>query len=216
MKAAPRASGSRPTIYRPLPRRFFARNTVQVARALLGQFLVHETRLGRVVGRIVETEAYRGPLDPASHAYRRTARSEVMYGEPGVAYIYFSYGMHYCMNVVTEGRGRAGAVLLRAVEVVERADSAGSGQHGRAGPRAGSIPSRLAAGPGRVTAAMRVGPAHNGADLTRPPLYLARGDRPAGRIVTGPRVGISLAQTRPWRFGIAGHPSLSRPFRAPL
>lgn len=177
---------------------------------------MHETPSGLVVGRIVETEAYRGSLDPASHAYRRTARSEVMYGEPGVAYIYFSYGMHYCMNVVTEGRERAGAVLLRALEMVEGAESTGSGQHGRAVPRTGHMPSRQAAGPGRLTAAMRVGPAHNGADLTNPPLYLARGDRPAGKIVTGRRVGISLAQDRPWRFGIAGHPSLSRPFRAPL
>lgn len=184
--------------YRPLARRFFARDTLVVARALLGHLLVHETPNGRRVGRIVEVEAYRGPRDPASHAYRRTARSAIMYGRPGAAYVYFTYGMHYCANVVTEARGRAGAVLLRAVEPVEGI-------------------SRLASGPGRLTRAMEIGPQHNGADLTRRPLYVADGG-PArhrltrGRIVTGPRIGISTAIDRPWRFGIKGHRALSKPF----
>lgn len=205
----PPARTSRPVVrgrspYRPLARRFFARDTVEVARELLGQFLVHETPAGRLVGRIVETEAYRGDRDPASHAYRRTARSEIMYGLPGIAYIYLSYGMHYCMNVVTEGHNRPGAVLLRALEVLEGPLSGGQ-EHD----------ARLAAGPGRLTAVMRVGPRHNGADLTRPPLYVARGAFP-GAIVSGRRIGISTAQARRWRFGIAGHPSLSRPFRPPL
>ncbi|MGH2375238.1 MAG: DNA-3-methyladenine glycosylase [bacterium] len=191
--------------YQPLPRRFFARDTVRVARALLGQFLVHDTPAGRLVGRIVETEAYRGDRDPASHAYRRTARSEVMYGLPGIAYVYLSYGVHYCMNVVTEGRNRPGAVLLRALELVEGSPSGG---HTR--------DARLSSGPGRLTATMRVGPRHNGADLTRPPLYLARGEVSPDAIATGRRIGISTAQARRWRFGIAGHPSLSRPFRPPL
>ncbi len=184
--------------YRPLPRRFFARDTLLVARALLGHLLVHETRRGRRVGRIVEVEAYRGPRDPASHAYRLTPRSAIMYGRPGVAYVYFTYGMHYCANVVTEAQGQAGAVLLRAVEPVEGI-------------------SRAASGPGRLTGAMGIGPQHNGADLTRPPLYVADGG-PArrrmirGRIVVGPRIGISTAADRPWRFGIKGHPALSKPF----
>lgn len=190
---------------RPLPPHFFARDTVEVARALLGQLLVHETPAGRLVGRIVETEAYRGDRDPASHAYRRTARSEIMFGLPGIAYVYLSYGVHCCMNVVTETRNRPGAVLLRALEVLE-------------GPLSGKQEpdARLAAGPGRLTAVMRVGPQHNGANLTRPPLYVARGDQSPGAIVSGRRIGISSAQSRRWRFGIAGHPSLSRPFRPPL
>lgn len=176
-----------------------------VARELLGQFLVHETAAGRLVGRIVETEAYRGDRDPASHAYRRTARSEIMYGLPGIAYIYLSYGVHYCMNVVTESRNRPGAVLLRALEFVEGPTHGGQQRD-----------ARLAAGPGRLTAVMRVGPQHNGADLTRPPLYVARGNGSPGAIASGRRIGISSAQARRWRFGIAGHPSLSRPFRPPL
>jgi DNA-3-methyladenine glycosylase len=183
---------------RPLPRRFFARHTVTVARALLGQFLIHETPAGLLVGRIVETEAYRGRRDPASHAYRRTPRSEVMFGRPGVAYVYASYCVHHCLNVVSEGPERPGAVLLRALELL------------------GGRPARLASGPGRLTAAMWVGPRHNGADLTRPPLYLAHGDRSPGRIVSGPRIGISAARGRRWRFGVAGHPALSRRFPAPL
>ncbi len=194
--------------YRPLPRRFFARDTVRVARGLLGQVLVHETPAGRLVGRIVETEAYRGDRDPASHAYRRTARSEVMYGRPGIAYVYQSYGVHYCMNVVTEGHDRPGAVLLRALEMIEGPDALADALPAAAAPGA-----RAAAGPGRLTAAMRVGPHHNNADLTRPPLFLARGDGPPGLIATGTRIGISAARGRRWRFGIRGHPSLSRPFR---
>lgn len=184
---------------RPLPRRFFARDTVTVARALLGHLLVHHTPRGRRVGRIVEVEAYRGPRDPASHAYRATPRSLIMYGPPGMAYVYFTYGMHFCVNVVTETHGRAGAVLLRALEPVAGLDG------------------RAAAGPGRLTRAMGIDRRHNGSDLTRPPLYIADGGASRrrmtrGRIVAGPRVGITTATRRPWRFGIEAHGSLSRPF----
>jgi DNA-3-methyladenine glycosylase len=191
------------TRHGPLGRRFFARHSVVVARALLGHLLVHETPAGRLVGRIVETEAYRGVGDPASHAHRRTARSAIMFGRPGFAYVYFSYGMHYCLNVVTEPEGRPGAVLLRALEILEDVEGISRGT-GRA--------ARLAAGPGRLTAAMQVGPQHTGADLTTPPLFLAHGGRRAA-VVAGPRIGISAASSRPWRFGLAGHPALSRPFR---
>jgi DNA-3-methyladenine glycosylase len=195
--------------YRPLPRRFFARSAIDVARALIGTLLVHETAAGVRVGRIVETEAYCGADDPASHAFRRTARSEIMYGRPGVAYVYFSYGMHWCLNVVTDADGTAGAVLLRAVEPVEGASLM----------RRGAAPSdapRLASGPGRLTRAMGVTGRHNGTDLTGGALYVAAGGRRRGAVVTGPRVGISRAADRPWRFGLAGSPALSRPFRAAL
>jgi len=192
------------TRYGPLGRRFFARHSVVVARALLGHLLVHETPAGRLVGRIVETEAYRGVGDPASHAHRRTSRSAIMFGRPGFAYVYFSYGMHYCLNVVTEPEGRPGAVLLRALEILEDVKGISRGT-GRA--------ARLAAGPGRLTAAMQVGPQHTGADLTTPPLFLAHGGRRPATVIAGPRIGISTASSRPWRFGLAGHPALSRPFR---
>ncbi|MBI3998098.1 MAG: DNA-3-methyladenine glycosylase [Armatimonadetes bacterium] len=197
------------TSHRPLPRRFFARDTVLVARALIGHLLVHETPSGRLVGRIVETEAYRGADDPASHAYGRTPRSEIMFGIPGVAYVYSSYGMHSCLNVVTEAHGRPGAVLLRALEPLE-------GIHLMRRGRARVPVKWLASGPGRLAIAMRVGPQHNGRDLTTPPLYIAQGGRRSGRLVVGPRIGITVATDHPWRFGLEGHPALSRPFRAPL
>ncbi|MDR7556655.1 MAG: DNA-3-methyladenine glycosylase [Armatimonadota bacterium] len=199
---------TRPAPYRPLPRRFFARDAVVVARALLGCLLVHETPQGRLVGRIVETEAYRGPDDPASHAYRQTARSTIMYGPPGVAYVYFTYGMHWCLNVVTGGPGVPGAVLLRAVEPIE-----GEARMRRLRGVGPAVPAaRLAAGPARLTRAFGVDRRHNGADLTAPPLYLAAGGRRRGAVLAGPRVGVAAAHDRPWRFGLAGSPALSRPF----
>ncbi|MDR7523450.1 MAG: DNA-3-methyladenine glycosylase [Armatimonadota bacterium] len=190
---------------RPLPRRFFARAAPEVARGLLGCLLVHETSSGLLVGRIVEVEAYRGADDPASHAFRKTGRSAIMYGRPGIAYVYLSYGVHRCLNVVTDTEGVPGAVLLRALEPLE-----GIEIMRRRRPHVAVA--RLASGPGRLTLAMGVGLEHNGADLTRPPLYLAAGDRRGWRVVRGPRIGVSRAADRAWRFGLAGHRSLSRPF----
>jgi DNA-3-methyladenine glycosylase len=181
---------------------------VVVARALLGCLLVRETPRGRIVGRIVETEAYRGPDDPASHAYRRTPRSAIMYGPPGVAYVYFTYGMHWCLNVVTGSPGVPGAVLLRAAEPVE-----GAALMRRLRGVAPAVPAaRLAAGPARLARAFGVGPGDNGRDLTVPPFYLAAGERRRGAVRAGPRVGITAARDRRWRFGLGGSPALSRPF----
>jgi DNA-3-methyladenine glycosylase len=151
----------------------------------------------------VEVEAYCGPRDPASHAFRRTRRSEVMWGPPGTAYVYLSYGAHACMNVVTEPLGRPGAVLLRALEPV----------HGIAlmqRRRASDDPRHLASGPGRLTQAMGITLAHNRADLVAGPLYVARGSDPVGSIVATPRIGISVATDRRWRFVTPGSPFLSR------
>ncbi|HLQ63891.1 MAG TPA: DNA-3-methyladenine glycosylase [bacterium] len=187
----------------PLSRQFFARHTLRVARDLLGHFLVHDTPQGRVVGRIVEVEAYRGPTDPASHAFRRTPRSQIMWGRPGTAYVYFTYGNHFCMNVVTEPQGRAGAVLLRAVEPLDGTEIMRKNR--------GVHDDRLlASGPGRLTQAFGVSRTHNGADLARPPLYLARGRTARVRVRTGPRIGIRVAVARPWRYYIPDHPCLSR------
>ncbi len=193
----------RPKRLAPLSRAFFARHTLRVARDLVGHFLVHDTPRGRLVGRVVEVEAYRGPHDPASHAYRRTARSQIMWGRPGIAYVYFSYGNHYCLNVVTEPQGTAGAVLLRAVEPVDGTElmRANRGVHDDR---------MLASGPGRLAQAFGIGRAFNGADLTKPPLYLARGRTRRVPVRTSPRIGIRVATDRLWRFSIPGHPHVSR------
>jgi DNA-3-methyladenine glycosylase len=204
--AAPRSVESAappPPRGRRLGRAFFARATITVARDLLGCYLVHDTPRGRLAGRLVEVEAYLGPRDPASHAYRRTARSEVMWGPPGTVYVYLSYGNHACMNVVTEQEGTAGAVLLRAIEPASGIDEMAR----RRGTR---LPRLVGGGPGRLTEAMDVTLAHNRADLTRGRLYLLRGPRPR-RIVATPRVGISAAMEAPWRFVDAASPCLSRP-----
>ncbi len=188
---------------RPLTRRFFARPVLTVARDLLGHLLVHETPEGVVVGRIVETEAYRGADDPASHAYRLTPRSRIMAGPPGIAYVYFTYGNHYCLNVVTEPEGRAAAVLLRGVEPV-------AGIHLMAARRGTAHPRLLASGPGRLTEALGVMRRHNGWDLTRPPLFIAAGRPARRRIATSSRIGIRRAVDRPWRFYLKDSAYVSR------
>ena len=186
-----------------LPRAFFARPTVTVARALLGCYLVHDSPQGQAIGRLVEVEAYCGPRDPASHAFRRTRRSEVMWGPPGTAYVYLSYGAHACINVVTEPFGQPGAVLVRALEPV---DGIALMQRRR---RSDDL-LHLASGPGRLTQAMGITLAHNQTDLVTGPLYVARANDLVGRIATTPRIGISVATDRPWRFVVRGSPFLSR------
>jgi DNA-3-methyladenine glycosylase len=190
---------------RPLPPRFFARDTVAVARALLGQLLVSEVGGRRCLARIVETEAYVGPDDPACHAalWRRTARTEVMYGPPGFAYVYFTYGMHWCLNVVTGPEGYPAAVLVRAAAPLE-----GLATMRR---RRGAVPDRLlAAGPARLTEALGVDRRLYGHRLAEPPLWIAAGARvPPRRIVVGPRIGINVAADWPLRFHVRGDPCVS-------
>lgn len=195
---------------RPLGRAFYSRHAAVVARALLGRLLVFDGPDGRSGGVIVETEAYRGRGDPASHGHRgRTPRNAVMFGPAGHAYVYFIYGMHFCLNVVTEGPSIPGAVLLRAMEPelgIERMRA-----------RRGEMSvERLARGPGSLARALGLGREHDGLDLTRGPLWISdRAPRRSGRAVlaTG-RVGIRVAAERRWRFVLAGHPCASGP-RAP-
>ncbi len=196
-----------------LSRSFFAQSTLQVARELLGALVVRILGPSEVPGggsqpavlvaKLVEVEAYLGPQDPASHAYRRTPRSAIMWGSAGRAYVYFSYGNHFCMNVVTEPEGIAGAVLLRAAEPLE-------GVEVMQRLRRGVVIRDLLRGPGRLTQALAVDQRFNGWDLTRPGrLYLVRGQPPA-QVATSPRVGIRRAADRPWRFFDPQSPFVSR------
>lgn len=198
---------ARRTLGNPLPRDFYDRPVTRVARDLIGRMLVHDTREGRVAGVIVEVEGYRGEADPASHAFRgRTRRNAVMFGEPGHAYVYFTYGMHHCLNLVTGREGVASAVLLRAaeprigIEIMRRR-------------RGVSVLERLARGPGCLAQAFGLDLTRNGLDVTEPPLWVSdrRPERFAGRIGTSSRVGIRVATERPWRFFVRESPFVSGP-----
>lgn len=181
-----------------LPASFFDRDAVGVARDLIGAaFLV-----GSAGGVIVETEAYT-PDDPASHSYRgQTVRNAPMFGDPGTAYVYRSYGLHWCMNVVCE---RGSAVLLRALE-----PAWGLGLMRER--RGVSDPRLLASGPGRLSQALAIDAALNGRPVTALPFALRLA--PPAELVTGTRIGISRGTERPWRFGQAGSRFLSKPFPA--
>lgn len=188
---------------RRLPKEFYARDTIEVARDLLGCRLVHRMPDGRrLSGRIVETEAYLGADDPAAHSFggRRTARTEAMFGKPGLSYVYFIYGMYFCLNVVTAEEGIPEAVLIRALDPVE-------------GFRQPTDP-RAAAGPGKLCRAMHITREHNALDLvTSQTLWIERDQIIAAHeIIEGPRVGIGDRHDAvhwPLRYGLAAHPALS-------
>jgi DNA-3-methyladenine glycosylase len=184
-----------------LPRRFFARSVHEVAPDLIGATLL----VGGVGGRIVEVEAY-DQEDPASHGFRgQTPRNEVMFGAAGYAYVYRSYGVHWCLNFVCDAPGRAEAVLIRALEPTHGLDAMGV----RRGVRAERA---YCSGPGKLCQALAVTGDHTGLPLDEPPFELLRRDA-TPRIVTGPRVGITRAADLPWRYGLEGSAFLSRPFR---
>jgi DNA-3-methyladenine glycosylase len=182
-------------------REVLAGPVLEVAPGLLGAVLTH----GDVAVRITEVEAYDGPNDPGSHAYRgRTPRNAVMFGEPGYLYVYFTYGMHHCCNVVCGPPGTPSAVLLRAGEVVRGAPIAQS-------RRKGSSERDLARGPARLCQALAIGLDENGVDLTAGPVTLELGE-PVTAVSTGPRVGLRGAPERPWRFWETGASTVS-PYR---
>jgi len=199
-----------------ISRDFFARHAVEVAPDLLGCVLEHQTADGLVAVELTEVEAYAGQSDPASHAYRgKTRRNAVMFGPPGHAYVYFTYGMHYCVNLVCSGKGSVSAVLLRAGAVIAGADLA----RARRTRGAASVASRdLARGPARLCQALAIDRSLDGADVCSPdsPLRGRAGRNPArsGKIMTGPRVGVSRAAEVPWRFWYEGEPTVSvyRPY----
>jgi DNA-3-methyladenine glycosylase len=187
-----------------LRRAFFSRDPVVVARDLLGRILFYRTPEGLLAGRIVETEAYTGEADPASHAFRgRTARNAVMFGAAGHAYVYFSYGMHYCLNVTADTPGVAGAVLLRALEPL-----AGMEIMRRRGDHGPEV--RLLSGPGKIGRAFGLDLKDNGRDFTRGPLGLAAGSPVSDHeAAVSRRIGISRAVDLPYRFSVIGSRSVS-------
>ncbi|WP_219463472.1 DNA-3-methyladenine glycosylase [Nonomuraea rhizosphaerae] len=209
-----------------MPRGFFDRPSHEVAPELLGRVLVH----GPVAARLTEVEAYGGPgEDPAAHTYRgRTPRNAVMFGAPGHLYVYFTYGMHFCANLVCLGEGHGSAVLLRAGEIVAGLDVARA-------RRSGGVPGRrmpdrdLGRGPARLAVALGLAREHNGLDAIREGLpddgqhrlsgipegsaAVLTGTPPGpARIRSGPRTGVSTAKDTPWRFWIDDEPTVS-PYR---
>jgi DNA-3-methyladenine glycosylase len=227
-----------------LPREFFDGPSLQVAPRLLGCVLEHQTPEGLVAVVLTEVEAYEGSADPASHSYRgRTARNGVMFGPPGHAYVYFTYGMHFCVNLVCMPEGTSSAVLLRAGRVIEGAPLAAGRRlarrpaaalHGRPGaapkPAGRKLADRdLARGPARLCQALGIDRAQDGADVCDPASRLrVRAGPPglpgspapegltrlAGWVSRGPRVGVSSAADRAWRFWLTGDPTVSvyRPY----
>ena len=191
---------------RALPASFYARPTPVVARRLLGHVLVSEVGGRRTAGRIVETEAYLGPDDPASHGYgaRRTRRNASMFERPGTAYVYFTYGMHWCLNAVTEREGFPAAVLIRALQPLEGLATMRRRRH-RSSDR------ELCSGPAKLCQALGVTGREDGVSLTRGRLRIVRQrSRQREAIIVTPRIGITRAVDWPLRFSIAGSPWVSR------
>jgi DNA-3-methyladenine glycosylase len=197
-----------------LPRQFFARPAVEVAPDLLGCVISHSTAQGLVAVRLVEVEAYAGEADPASHAFRgRTARNAVMFGPPGHAYVYFTYGMHFCVNLVCQRPGEPEAVLLRAGQVIDGVPLAAARRAGGRPPGPTLRENDLARGPARLCEALGIDRSHDGADVADPasPLRVFAGPAPVSgtEISSGPRVGVSRAADVAWRFWITGDPAVS-------
>jgi DNA-3-methyladenine glycosylase len=190
---------------RVLSREFYARGTVRVAKNLLGKHLVRVKGKTRMVGMIVEVEAYKGSDDPASHAFRGpTPRNAPMFGEPGHAYVYFTYGNHHCLNVTTQARGTPGAVLIRAIEPLE-----GISLMRRLRP---NVPdSALTNGPGKLTKALGIDKSLNEVDLTEPGvLFVEDVKNEQLEIKRSTRIGIRVGKENLWRFYVSGNQYVSK------
>lgn len=194
----------------PVQRSLLAADPVEAAPLLLGKILANGDR----AGRIVEVEAYRGSTDPASHAYRgRTARNATMFGGPGLLYVYFTYGMHWCANVVCGPEGEPGAVLVRALVPLKGLE----GMRAARGARRRTAPAdrALCRGPANLTQALGIDGHHDGADLTAAPggggpRLLDDGTPPPRRPRRGPRIGVRRGAEMPWRFWVGEEPCVSR------
>jgi len=193
----------------PLEADWYARSTLDVAHELLGKILFVKTKQGLTAGRIVETEAYRSD-DPASHSSRgKTPRASIMFGDPGIAYVYFIYGMYEMLNFVTEPHGDAGAVLIRGVEPVLGEELM------RKRRKTARTAHDLTGGPGKLCRAMGIEMKHNGASLLGPEIWVAAPDQSASdlkaeKVRVSPRIGISEGQDRLWRFYLAENKFVSR------
>ena len=187
-----------------LPRCFYDRPTLKVARELLGKYLVVKKDRHLLSGKIVETEAYDGFKDPASHAHRgMTPRNEVMFGSPGHAYVYLTYGMHHCLNLVTEKKGYPAAVLIRAVEPADGIQLM-KRRRGRRNLR------DLTSGPAKLCQALGVDRRLNGADLLSDIIFVEDRGEDAGRITRSGRIGVNEGKDKNWRFFIENNQCVSR------
>jgi DNA-3-methyladenine glycosylase len=201
-------SSQRKSLVDILPRKFYAKETLQVAQDLLGKHLVRVIGRTRMVCRIVEVEAYRGGDDPASHAYRGlTPRNAPMFGEPGHAYIYFTYGNHYCLNATSHDGRSPGAILIRAVEPLEGLRS----MRIRRDHTNDADAFALTNGPGKLTQALGIDKALNETDLTRRgPLFITEGSQERLVIARSTRIGIREGRDFEWRFYVPGNRYVSR------
>jgi len=196
----------------PLPRDFFARPTLEVARDLIGTRVVHEVRGSRTSGVIVETEAYIGEDDPACHAAAGlTRRTAPLYGPPGLAYVYLNYGIHFLLNAVTEAEGHPAAVLIRAL----MPDEGLAAMCRRRQVPVVTVPDAatgLCRGPGNLTKALGISLRHNHLDLCGGSrLWIEAGPGAPGPIAWGPRIGIRVGVDAPWRCYVEGHAAVSGP-----
>ena len=194
-----------------LPRDFYARPTLEVARDLIGQVLVHQTRAGTAAGVIVEAEAYIGESDPACHAAPGpTRRNAPLYGPPGVGYVYLNYGMHYLVNAVTEPEGSPAAVLIRALEpldgeaLMRRRRARGTNRQGES-----FATDELCRGPGNLTRALGISLADNQRDLTSGPLRIENRGLPPRELAWSRRIGINVGVEAEWRVFAVGSSAVS-------
>ena len=189
-------------------REFYNRDSIIVAKELLGKFLVHESKGYKLVSRIVETEAYMGVIDKADHSYggRRTKRVEVMYGKPGFSYVYLIYGMYNCLNIVANQEGIPHCVLIRGVEPIEGIDIMANNRYNKAYDQlTRSQKIGLTNGPGKLCMALDIDRNHNGLDVCGDELYVQEGDNEAFDVVSAKRIGIDYAEEARdflWRFYI--------------
>ncbi|MCY6369962.1 DNA-3-methyladenine glycosylase [Clostridium ganghwense] len=199
-----------------LNREFYNRDTLVVAKELLGKILVHEVDGIRTVSKIVEVEAYIGPMDKAAHSYngRRTPRVEPMYGNPGFAYVYFIYGMYYCFNIVTREEGMPEAVLVRAVEPIEGVEIMAERRFKKSFDELTKAQKKnLTNGPSKLCNALKINKEQNKEDLCGDKLYIEQGKEEEFTIGTSERIGIDYAEEAknyPWRFYIEGNPYVSK------